>query len=144
MTAIDAQAIPANQGVILTSETGTSVTMVPAADETAATISDNKLGHSAGATKTMIDGDGYILGNSADGTAFYPSKGGLLPMNKAYLPGNGVVSAIAMNFGNAVTGINTIAAPASAKALIFDLSGRLVVKATKGLYIQNGKKVIVK
>lgn len=144
MTAIDAQAIPANQGVILTSETGTSVTMVPAADETAATISDNKLGHSAGATKTMIDGDGYILGNSADGTAFYPSKGGLLPMNKAYLPGNGVVSAIAMNFGNAVTGINTIAAPASAKALIFDLSGRRVVKATKGLYIQNGKKVIVK
>ncbi|WP_337577592.1 hypothetical protein [Prevotellamassilia timonensis] len=143
MTAIDAQAIPANQGVILTSESGAAVTMVPAAGETAATITGNQLGHSAGAAKTLTAGEGYILGNGSEGTAFYPCKAGSLPINKAYLLGNGE-SAIVMNFGNAVTGINTIAAPASAKAPIFDLSGRRVVKATKGLYIQNGKKVIVK
>lgn len=143
MTAIDAQAIPANQGVILTSETGDAVTMVPAASETAATITGNQLGHSAGAAKTLTAGEGYILGNGTEGTAFYPCKAGSLPINKAYLLGNGE-SAIVMNFGNAVTGINTIAAPASAKAPIFDLSGRRVVKATKGLYIQNGKKFIVK
>lgn len=144
MTAIEAQAIPANQGVILTSESGEAATMVPAAGETAATISDNQLGHSAGAAQTLTAGEGYILGNGTEGTAFYPCKAGSLPINKAYLLGNGGESAIAMNFGNAVTGINTIAAPASAKAPIFDLSGRRVVKATKGLYIQNGKKVIVK
>lgn len=143
MTAIDAQAIPANQGVILTSESGEAVTMVPAASETAATITGNQLGHSAGAAKTLTAGEGYILGNGTEGIAFYPCKVGSLPINKAYLLGNGE-SAIVMNFGNAVTGINTIAAPASAKAPIFDLSGRRVVKATKGLYIQNGKKVIVK
>lgn len=144
MTAIDAQAIPANQGVILTSETGDAATMVPAAGETAATITGNQLGHSAGVAKTLTAGEGYILGNNGtEGTAFYPCKAGSLPINKAYLLGNGE-SAIVMNFGNAVTGINTIAAPASAKAPIFDLSGRRVVKATKGLYIQNGKKVIVK
>lgn len=143
MTAIDAQAIPANQGVILTSESGDAATMVPAADETAATITGNQLGHSAGAAQTLTAGEGYILGNGIEGTAFYPCKAGSLPINKAYLLGNGE-SAIVMNFGNAVTGINTIAAPASAKAPIFDLSGRRVVKATKGLYIQNGKKVIVK
>lgn len=143
MTAIDAQAIPANQGVILTSETGDVATMVPAAGETAAAITGNQLGHSAGAAKTLTAGEGYILGNGTEGTAFYPCKAGSLPINKAYLLGNGE-SAIVMNFGNAVTGINTIAAPASAKAPIFDLSGRRVVKATKGLYIQNGKKVIVK
>lgn len=143
MTAIEAQAIPANQGVILTSETGDAATMVPAAGETAATITDNQLGHSAGADKTLTAGEGYILGNGTEGTAFYPCQAGSLPSNKAYLLGNGQ-SAIVMNFGNAVTGINTIAAPASAKAPIFDLSGRRVVKATKGLYIQNGKKVIVK
>ena len=143
MTAIDAQAIPANQGVILTSESGAAATMVPAAGETAATITGNQLGHSAGVAKTLTAGEGYILGNGTEGTAFYPCKAGSLPINKAYLLGNGE-SAIAMNFGNAVTGINTIAAPASAKAPIFDLSGRRVVKATKGLYIQNGKKVIVK
>ncbi len=143
MTAIDAQAIPANQGVILTSESGDAATMVPAAGETAATITGNQLGHSAGAAKALTAGEGYILGNGTEGTAFYPCKAGSLPINKAYLLGNGE-SAIVMNFGNAVTGINTIAAPASAKAPIFDLSGRRVVKATKGLYIQNGKKVIVK
>lgn len=144
MTAIDAEAIPANQGVILTSESGAAATMVPAAGETAATITGNQLGHSAGAAKALTAGEGYILGNGTEGTAFYPCKAGSLPINKAYLLGNGGESAIAMNFGNAVTGINTIAAPASAKAPIFDLSGRRVVKATKGLYIQNGKKVIVK
>lgn len=144
MTAIEAQAIPANQGVILTSETGEAATMVPAAGETAATITGNQLGHSAGAARTLTAGEGYILGNGTEGTAFYPCKVGSLPINKAYLLGNGGESAIVMNFGNAVTGINTIAAPASAKAPIFDLSGRRVVKATKGLYIQNGKKVIVK
>lgn len=144
MTAIEAEAIPANQGVILTSESGDAATMVPAAGETAATITGNQLGHSAGAAKTLTAGEGYILGNGTEGTAFYPCKAGSLPINKAYLLGNGESSAIVMNFGNAVTGINTIAAPASAKAPIFDLSGRRVVKATKGLYIQNGKKVIVK
>lgn len=143
MTAIDAQAIPANQGVILTSESGAAATMVPAAGETAATITGNQLGQSAGAARTLTAGECYILGNGTEGTAFYPCKAGSLPINKAYLLGNGE-SAIVMNFGNAVTGINTIAAPASAKAPIFDLSGRRVVKATKGLYIQNGKKVIVK
>lgn len=143
MTAIDAQAIPANQGVILTSESGAAATMVPAAGETAAAITGNQLGHSAGAEKALTAGEGYILGNGSEGTAFYPCKAGSLPINKAYLLGNGE-NAIVMNFGNAVTGINTIAAPASAKAPIFDLSGRRVVKATKGLYIQNGKKFIVK
>lgn len=144
MTAIEAQVIPANQGVILTSESGEAVTMVPAAGETAAAITGNQLGHSAGAAKTLTAGEDYILGNGTEGTAFYPCKAGSLPINKAYLLGNGESSAIVMNFGNAVTGINTIAAPANAKAPIFDLSGRRVVKATKGLYIQNGKKVIVK
>lgn len=143
MTAIDAKVIPANQGVILTSESGDAATMVPAAGETAAAITGNQLGHSAGAAKTLTAGEGYILGNGTEGIAFYPCKDGSLPINKAYLLGNGE-SAIVMNFGNAVTGINTIAAPANSKAPIFDLSGRRVVKATKGLYIQNGKKVIVK
>lgn len=144
MTAIEAEAIPANEGVILTSESNANVRMVPAASETAATITGNQLGNSAGVAKALNVGDGFILGNNTEGsTAFYPCNDGSLPMNKAYLLGNGN-SAIAMNFGNAVTGINNIVAPANANAPIFDLSGRRVAKTTKGLYIQNGKKFIVK
>lgn len=147
MTAIEAsQAIPANQGVILTSENGTSVTMVPAADETAATISDNKLGHSAGAAKTLTAGEVYILANGTSGTAFYPCQAGDLAMNKAYLLGNEGGKAITMNFDNTVTAINGITTnAANAQAPIYDLSGRRVMSAAKsGLYIQNGKKFIVK
>lgn len=146
MTAIDAEAIPANQGVILTSESGTSVTMVPAADETAATISDNKLGHSAGAAKTLTAGEVYILANGTSGTAFYPCQAGDLGMNKAYLLGNEGGKAITMNFDNTVTAINGITTnAANAQAPIYDLSGRRVMSAAKsGLYIQNGKKFIVK
>lgn len=147
MTAIEAsQAIPANEGVILTSETGASVTMVPAADETAATISDNKLGHSAGAAKTLTAGEVYILANGTSGTAFYPCQDGNLAMNKAYLLGNDGGKAITMNFGNTVTAINGITTNvANAQAPIYDLSGRRVMSAAKsGLYIQNGKKFIVK
>lgn len=147
MTAIEAsQAIPANEGVILTSETGTSVTMVPAADETAATISGNQLGHSAGAAKTLTDGEVYILANGTSGTAFYPCQAGELAMNKAYLLGNEGGKAITMNFGNTVTAINGITTnAANAQAPIYDLSGRRVMSAAKsGLYIQNGKKFIVK
>lgn len=147
MTAIEAsQAIPANEGVILTSETGASVTMVPAADETAATISDNKLGHSAGAAKTLTAGEVYILANGTSGTAFYPCQDGNLAMNKAYLLGNNGGKAITMNFDNTVTAINGITTnAANAQAPIYDLSGRRVMSAAKsGLYIQNGKKFIVK
>lgn len=147
MTAIEAsQAIPANEGVILTSETGSSVTMVPAAGETAATISDNKLGHSAGAAKTLTAGEVYILANGTSGTAFYPCQAGNLAMNKAYLLGNEGGKAITMNFDNTVTAINGITTnAANAQAPIYDLSGRRVMSAAKsGLYIQNGKKFIVK
>lgn len=138
------EAIPANTGVILTSDSGNKATMIPVAAETIATVADNQLGSSAGAEKTLTEGEGYILTNGTEGTAFYPCQAGTLSMNKAYLLGNGS-SAIKMNFGS-VTGINGIASiVANDNAPIYDLSGRRVAKVAKsGLYIQNGKKFIVK
>lgn len=67
-----------------------------------------------------------------------------IPANRAFF--EGVASAaIALNFGGNVTAIDQVVNNANANALIFDLSGRRVVKAVKGgLYIQNGKKYIVK
>lgn len=67
-----------------------------------------------------------------------------IPANRAFFMDT-TGSSIALNFGN-VTAINNVATDnANANAPIFDLSGRRVVKAVKGgLYIQNGKKYIVK
>ena len=149
MKAITGEAIPANEGVILTSQSGDAVTMVPATDETRATIENNKLGNSAGAAKTIAEGESaYILTNGADGTAFYKGqKGTTLKANKAYLTLNvaGGEQAISMNFGGNVTGINQIVNAEQNNAPVYDLTGRRVVRTVKGgLYIKGGNKFIAR
>lgn len=149
MKAVEGEAIPANEGVILTSESAETVTMVPATDETRATIENNKLGNSAGADKKIAEGDNaYILADGADGTAFYKGKiGSTLKANKAYLTLNvaGAEQAISMNFGGNVTGINQIVNAEQNNAPVYDLTGRRVVRTVKGgLYIKGGNKFIAR
>lgn len=149
MKAVEGEAIPAKTGVLLTSESADAVTMVPATDETLATITGNKLGNSAGAAKTIADGDNaYILANGDNGTAFYKGKiGSTLKANKAYLTLNvaGAPEAISMNFGGNVTGINQIVNAEQNNAPIYDLTGRRVVRTVKGgLYIKGGNKFIAR
>ena len=150
MKAIEAgKAIPANAGVILTSTTGTEATMLPATTETAADLTGNKLGNSAGAEKTIAEGDNaYILAGGDNGTAFYKGKVDTkLGMNKAYLTLNetGAPEAISMNFGGNVTGINQIVNAEQNNAPVYDLTGRRVVRTVKGgLYIKGGNKFIAR
>ena len=60
----------------------------------------------------------------------------------AYLNVEGVAS---VAFDGSVTAINNIAADKVADTAVYDLSGRRVNgKLNKGLYIMNGKKVVVK
>ena len=143
------KAIPANAGVILTSTTGAEATMIPATTETAADLTGNKLGNSAGAAKTIAEGDNaYILAKDNNGTAFYKGKvGTILGMNKAYLTLNetGAPEAISMNFGGNVTGINQIVNVEQNNAPVYDLTGRRVVRTVKGgLYIKGGNKFIAR
>lgn len=148
MKAVEGEAIPANEGVLLTSESADAVTMVPATDETLATIENNKLGNSAGADKTIAEGDNaYILAKGANGTAFYKGKiGSTLKANKAYLTLDVVGGeAISMNFGGNVTGINQIVNAEQNNAPVYDLTGRRVVRTVKGgLYIKGGNKFIAR
>ena len=149
MKAVEGKAIPAKTGVILTSESGSAVTMVPATDETLATIENNKLGNSAGADKTIAEGDNaYILAGGANGTAFYKGTiGTTLKTNKAYLTLDTASGeqAISMNFGGNVTGINQIVNAEQSNAPVYDLTGRRVVRTVKGgLYIKGGNKFIAR
>ena len=148
MKAITGKAIPAKTGVILTSQSGDAVTMVPATDETLATIENNKLGNSAGADKTIAEGDNaYILAGGANGTAFYKGTiGTTLKANKAYLTLDVAGGeAISMNFGGNVTGINQIVNVEQNNAPVYDLTGRRVVRTVKGgLYIKGGNKFIAR
>lgn len=150
MKAIEAgKAIPAKAGVILTSTTGAEATMIPATTETAAELTGNKLGNSAGADKTIAEGDNaYILAKRDNATAFYKGKVDTkLGMNKAYLTLNetGAPEAISMNFGGNVTGINQIVNAEQNNAPVYDLTGRRVVRTVKGgLYIKGGNKFIAR
>ena len=150
MKAIEAgKAIPAKAGVILTSTTGDKATMIPATTETAADLTGNKLGNSAGAEKTIAEGDhAYILAKRDNATAFYKGKVDTkLGMNKAYLTLNetGAPEAISMNFGGNVTGINQIVNAEQDNAPVYDLTGRRVVRTVKGgLYIKGGNKFIAR
>ena len=147
MKAITGKAIPAKTGVILTSQSGDAVTMVPVTNETIATIENNKLGNSAGAEKTITaDDHAYILSAVEGQTAFYKGQeGSTLGMNKAYLTLASAEQAISMNFGGNVTGINQIVNAEQNNAPVYDLTGRRVVRTVKGgLYIKGGNKFIAR
>ncbi len=100
------------------------------------------------------DGTEYVLQNHEDeGLAFYPitseSTGVTLTAYHCYLTltsgSRGVKGFISLP-GDAgeETGIVAVEGDVIANDAIYDLSGRRVSKAVKGVYIQNGKKVLVK
>lgn len=91
---------------------------------------------------TPLEGGNYVL--SGDQFVLC-SEGGTLPAHKAYLPGELVTSgakAFGFDFGDA-TGINEAKA-AKADGTIYSISGVRVAQPQKGVYIMNGRKVIVK
>ena len=143
----EGEAIPAGQGVLLTGEAGTAV-MQPATTETQAAIEGNLLGNTAGGAKALEHGKDYILTGGNQGVAFYPISATDLTVsaNKAYLHTEGAnAPALVLSFGEGETdGVKGIDGTEGKQAPVFDLQGRRVQKAVKGLYIQNGKKFMVK
>ncbi len=92
------------------------------------------------------DGSQYVLQNHDDeGLAFYPitseSTGVELDAHHCYLTG---VTGAALRLPGMATAIEAVESDVIANDAIYDLSGRRVSKAVKGVYIQNGKKVLVK
>jgi hypothetical protein len=61
------------------------------------------------------------------------------------VPDPSAASAFKFRFENGTTAIESVLNGTNANAPIYDLSGRRVMNAVKGgIYIQNGKKFIVK
>lgn len=101
--------------------------------------------------ETTIEEDGYkfyMLSNGVDGIGFYfqTANGATITngAHKAYL--RVATSAEAKSFytfGEA-TAINAVATSEKSSNGVFDLQGRRVENPVKGLYIVNGKKIVVK
>lgn len=132
--------VPANTGVLLVNETGATTATVTIKDDATATVSDNALvGTLAPHAKAAGD---LFLGNNEGEVGFYDWAGTSLVANRAYIPAAKAAGLRALLFDNTTTGVNA-ATLNNASQKVFDLQGRRVEKAQKGLYIVNGKKVVL-
>jgi hypothetical protein len=111
----------------------------------AAAPATNKLVASDGVSS--IGGDGnwdYILSNGM----FYHASAGVLPAGKAYLHLDAEPSAreLSLSFeDDETTGVADVRGKmADGRSEFFNLAGQRVAQPTKGLYIVNGKKIIIK
>lgn len=147
-TAIDMTAttsVPANTGFVLV---GTENKATLTIGEAAAIEGNALIGTNTGIAfaEATPKANYLVFGVNADKVGFYtPGNVTAIPANKAYINASAITgSAIALNFGNTVTGINAATINnGENNTPIYDLSGRRVWAPVKGgLYIQNGKKLV--
>ena len=139
--------VPAGTGVVLKAAEGTYSIPVIASSTT-------DKGHLLGSATeaTAFDAyDGYtlyMLKMVGENAQFVPMTSGSLAAGKAYLKISSGNSSLARSlnvvFADEATGINSVNSDEVTVNGYFNLSGQRVSQPTKGLYIVNGKKVIVK
>lgn len=147
-TEIEDGIVTKGQGVMLMSKSSTGNIVMTKVDNGS---SYSYVGNSLVGTSHSISnpGNAYVLNyKTSRGVAFYKlSSTGTIGANKAYLVANSTAAARAF-FAfdtDATTGIDKVNAQNSEKEVkAFDLQGRRVAKPANGLYIVNGKKVIMK
>lgn len=146
LTKIESGEIPANTGVIIKGAAG-SVVEFTALSSAPAAVTTDLVGVT---TKTTMTAGDYILYNNGGTAEFRKVTATDLAANKAYLPASKLVGGaarIAINFADdETTGVNTVKGSELKikDNAYYDLSGRRVAQPTKGLYIVNGKKILVK
>lgn len=139
-------AVPANTGFVLVGTADKATLTIGTADAISGT---NALtGSNFNTALTDATRANYLVfGVNAGNVGFYTPSSSVtsIPANKAYINASALsTEAIALNFGNTVTGINAATINnGENNAPIYDLSGRRVWAPVKGgLYIQNGKKLV--
>lgn len=146
----EAAAVPAQTGFVLVGES--------AADKAALTFGNAAEGVTSDLTGsltavTLADDTraGYlVLGLADNEIGFYTPATSVtaIPANRAYLLSSQLngAQAVRLDFDGVLAGINgAITGDAAAKAPVYDLAGRRVIKTVKGgLYIQGGKKFIAR
>ena len=153
LTPVDGQIIKMGEAVLLKSDA--DIVLLGSKDANPENYTDNDL-HGVDYATPLADLGAntdtyYVLGNKNGHFGFHKYTGTNMPANKAYLrisgDGNALAPTLDINWtDNETTGISEIAKSQESKAngLMFDLQGRKVAQPTKGMYIVNGKKLIVK
>ena len=132
--------------VVLKAKTG-SLTMTKT--ETTGTFQGTS---SLNGTLTKINGNAngniYVLNTGSKGAGFYKlAENGTVPANKAYLVYDGAAGARDYFLFDETTSISEelrVKSEEIATAPVYDLQGRRVNTPTKGVYIVNGKKTVIR
>ena len=148
-TAIDMTAttsVPANTGFVLVGTEDKATLTIGTADAISGTNALTGTNTGIAFAEATPKANYLVFGVNNGTVGFYtPGNVTAIPANKAYINASALsASAIALNFGNTVTGINAATINnGENNAPIYDLSGRRVWAPVKGgLYIQNGKKLV--
>ena len=133
--------VPANTGLLVKGETAN----VPVC-ASAEAVKNLLVGVTTETVKTA--NTVFVLMKGSKGIGFYKNTNAFtLRANSAYLPAEAVPTTDARAFialDEETTGIADVKAVKEDAEGMFDLQGRKIAKPTKGLYIVNGKKVVVK
>ena len=147
LTAVpEGYAIPAEQGVLLTTNSATDVLVMEQADASTpvAELTDNRLQANAQGDHVIAsDDNAYVLASQQGQMAFYRAKvGSTLPRYKAYLQWSATLPAITMNFGGTQTSVsNVVETGTNVPTAVYGIDGRKCsTTQAKGMYIVNGKK----
>ena len=146
MNPISDRIVKSEQGVVLKKTTTGDITMTKTNDEATFDFGTyNGLGGTMEGITTTSANNYYVLGGDTNGAGFYKlASGGAIGANKAYLTYTSSAREFFL-FDDDATGIDMPMVESSeADAVVYDLQGRRVAQPTKGLYIVNGKKVIIK
>ena len=133
--------IPANTGFLLKGDAGTYY--IPDASETDDVTGNAFVGLTA---QTDVDAGSFVLMNGDEGVGFYKATQPFtLGAHTAYLSAlSSSRSFIGFN-ENMTTGVDDVSSKTEdVRGVVYDLSGRRVAQPTKGLYIVNGKVVVMK
>ena len=142
--------IPAETGLIVKYKDGiqsTGCVYMEIADTDPEFTADNALTGTLETVAKPATGTVYTMQKPADSPlGFYNFTGANVKGGKAYLhvvDSEAAPMGLVFDFGGETTGVESIEVNTD-NQVIYDLSGRRVAKAGKGLYIINGKKVLVK
>lgn len=134
--------IPANVGVVVKAAQGTYNFNITTTEN----VATSALSGVPNTANVASESAAFILANGKHGVGFYKLSSANRTIHgfRAFYTAPSEAQAVsAFLLENNVTGIEEIETSAD-KAPIYDLSGRRVAKAEKGVYIQNGRKIFVK
>ena len=145
MISTDKNDVIAGEGLMFKGTPGAVVTIPVVASGTA--VDGNLLVGCTTETVLPTNSNHYVLVNNGGNPEFQSlaSHGATIPAGKAYLNAPTAGARLSIVFDDETTGIvNLPTANSKGEGAVYNLNGQRVQKAQKGLYIIDGKKVMVK